>query len=225
MARELGILMLETGFPRIPGDIGNPATFNFPIRRKYVESATPSRVVLSSDPSLLEPFIEAARQLEREGVSAITTSCGFLGIFQEELADNVSVPVFTSSLMLGRLIAPMLKKDQKLGILTVNEKTLSDRHLKGAGISDAPLVIQGVADTDFAQMFVHYHEGLRFEYHVLERIMVDAALKMQREYPEVGAILLECTNMPPFANAMRLATGLPIYSAVSQANFIMSGCV
>ena len=86
--------MLDTVFPRIPGDIGNAATFSFPVRYKVVKGASPQRVVKEADTRLLEPFIEAARSLEKEGVKAIGTSCGFLAIFQRELADAVDIPVF-----------------------------------------------------------------------------------------------------------------------------------
>ena len=106
----IGILMLDTKFPRIFGDIGNAETFSFPVRYKRVVGATPQRVVKEADPSLIEPFIEAAKELEQKGVSAITTSCGFLAIFQDYLADAVDIPVFTSSLIQVPLVYRMLKK-------------------------------------------------------------------------------------------------------------------
>src|SRR5207245_4877919 len=88
----VGILMLDTRFPRIPGDMGNAATFPFPVRYQRVTGADPDRVVRRGAAGLLPNFVEGARQLESEGVGAITTNCGFLVKFQRELAGAVAVP-------------------------------------------------------------------------------------------------------------------------------------
>lgn len=108
MQQSLGILMLDTKFPRIPGDIGNPDTFSFPVQKLMVKGADPKRVVQEGDPALLEPFLSAAAELERAGVSAITTSCGFLAMFQQELAARVKIPVFASSLLQVNLVSSTL---------------------------------------------------------------------------------------------------------------------
>src|SRR5919108_4792773 len=96
----VGILMLDTRFPRIPGDMGNALTFPFPVRYHRVRGADPDLVVRRGAAGLLPAFVEAARALEREGVGAITTSCGFLVKYQRELTASVSVPVLTSALLL-----------------------------------------------------------------------------------------------------------------------------
>ena len=71
---RMGIIMLETHFPRIPGDVGNASTWSFPVIYRVAKDASPHRVVNEGDISLLEPFIDAAEELEGEGASAITTS-------------------------------------------------------------------------------------------------------------------------------------------------------
>jgi hypothetical protein len=96
--------MLDTHFPRIPGDMGNAGTFDFPVRYHRVDGASPDKVVRGGHQALLPSFIEGARFLEREGVRAITTNCGFLAKFQREMVAAVSIPVFTSSLMLVPLV-------------------------------------------------------------------------------------------------------------------------
>ena len=104
----VGILMLDTRFPRIPGDMGHAATFPFPVRYHRVAGASPDLVVRQGAAGLLPAFVEGARQLEREGVGAVTTNCGFLVKYQAELAAAVRIPVLTSSLLLVPLVHRML---------------------------------------------------------------------------------------------------------------------
>src|SRR5436190_10847427 len=132
---SVGILVLDTRFPRIAGDIGNAGTFDFPVLYHPVRGATSERVVRGSDRDLLPRFIDGARALEAQGVQAITTSCGFLARFQRELASAVSVPVFTSSLLLVPLVHRMLPAGRAVGILTVDASSLGPEHFAGAGIT------------------------------------------------------------------------------------------
>src|SRR5256884_483012 len=141
----VGILMLDTRFPRIVGDMGNAATFDFPVRYHRVSGADPDLVVRRGASGLLPSFVEGARALEREGVSAITTNCGFLVKFQRELCAAVTVPVFTSSLLLVPLVHRMLAPRRRVGILTVNAGTLTPEHLEGAGVGpDIPIAVAGL---------------------------------------------------------------------------------
>src|SRR5690242_2881492 len=82
----LGILMLEARFPRIPGDMGNAATWPFPVLYHVVRGASPEKVVLRDARDLLPKFIAAAKDLVDLGAEAITTNCGFLALFQNEIA-------------------------------------------------------------------------------------------------------------------------------------------
>src|SRR5438309_5740147 len=135
----VGMLMLDTRFPRIPGDMGNAATFPFPVRYQRVTGADPDLVVRRGAAGLLPAFVEGARRLEDEGVGAITTNCGFLVKFQRELASSVAVPVFTSSLLLVPLVHRLLPSGRRVGIMTVNAGSLTREHLYGDGIGgDVP---------------------------------------------------------------------------------------
>src|SRR5262249_29809329 len=141
----VGILMLDTQFPRIPGEMGNATTYSFPVRYHRVTGAIPDLVVRRGAAGLLPNFIDGARAREREGGGAMTTNCGFLIKYQRELAAAVSVPVFTSSLLLVPLVHRMLAPGRKVGIMTVNSASLQAEHLAGAGIgSDIPLAIAGM---------------------------------------------------------------------------------
>src|SRR5919202_5926643 len=147
--QAVGILMLETSFPRIPGDIGNATTFDFPVLYRPVSGAAPKRLIFERDPGLLQPFVEAARELERAGVRAITTSCGFLALFQRQMAEAVSVPVFSSALIQVPMVYQMLRSDQRVGILTANRSALTEDHFRGVGWSSdrIPVHVTGLENT------------------------------------------------------------------------------
>jgi hypothetical protein len=210
--QALGILMLDTAFPRPPGDVGNALTWPFPTQYRIVTGAHQQRIMgAAPDPTLLEPFLAAARDLEAHGVRAITTSCGFLAAFHQELAAAVSVPMLTSSLLQVPLASRLLRPDQKVAILT-ERPHLTDRHFAGVGWSprDVPIVVTSLpADAVFPTVCID--NGLEADTGVLEAEMVELARTTVREHPEVGALVLECTNFVPYSQAMRRAVGLPIY--------------
>ncbi|MEO1102620.1 MAG: aspartate/glutamate racemase family protein [Pseudomonadota bacterium] len=208
----LGILMLDARFPRIIGDMGNAATFPFPVQYRLVDGASPDRVVRHGANGLLEAFIEAARDLTRHGVDGITTNCGFLSLFQKELADAVNVPVATSSLMQVPAVNALLPSEQRAGILTISGSTLTEAHLAAAGAPpDTP-----IASTEGGSEFTRAILGdeLSLDTAAAEAENVAAAKDLCAKHPDVGAIILECTNMTPYAAAIRAATGRPVFSMV-----------
>ena len=220
----VGILVLDTRFPRIPGDIGNAATFDFPVRYHRVAGATADAVVRKGDPRALLPlFIDGARLLEREGVRAITTSCGFLAKFQRELAAAVSVPVFTSSLMLVPLVHRMLPPGRAVGVLTVDASSLGVEHLVGAGITtDMRVVVAGLeTEKEFTRVLLDDVPTLDVDVAREEHLTV--ARRMLAEHPEVAAIVLECTNMPPFRAALQATTGLPVFDITTLVTMVHDG--
>jgi Asp/Glu/hydantoin racemase len=211
----VGILMLDTKFPRIAGDMGNAATFPFPVRYHRVTGASPERVVRGGADGLLPAFVEGALALEREGVGAITTNCGFLVKFQRELAEAVKVPVFTSSLLLVPLVHRMLPPGRRVGVLTVNSATLAPEHLEGAGIGpDVPLAIAGMeGEKEFTRVLLG--DEMELDPELCREEHVRVARRLVGEHPDIGAIVLECTNMPPYAAEIQRATGLPVFDVLS----------
>ena len=205
----LGVLMLETRFPRLPGDIGHPATFDFPVRHAVVRGASARRVVGRTDPALLVPFVEAGRALVAAGADAITTSCGFLVLFQQALQEALAVPVWTSSLLLVAPLEAALPQGRCVGIVTVDAAALGAEHLHAAGAApDTP--IEGLAPgCAFQRSLLDDEPALDAEAACAETVAAAARLAARR--PEIGALVLECTNMPPYADAVRRATGLPVH--------------
>jgi Asp/Glu/hydantoin racemase len=211
----VGILMLDTRFPRIPGDMGNAATFPFPVRYLRVPGADPDRVVRRGARDLLPGFVAGARELEREGVGAITTNCGFLARFQDELTAAVAVPVFTSSLLLVPLVHRMLPPGRRVGILTVDAASLTRDQFATAGISpEIPLAVAGLeTEKEFTRVLLGDELTLDVDAARAEHVRV--AHRLVTEHPDVGAIVLECTNMPPYAADIQRATGRPVFDIVS----------
>jgi Asp/Glu/hydantoin racemase len=201
--------MLDTRFPRPVGDIGNPRTFAFPVRYRTVRGASPRRVVLEPDPRLVAPFVAAARELEAEGVAAIATSCGFLALFQRELAASVAVPMWTSSLLLVAEIEAGLAAGERVGVVTADAASLSADHLRAVDArADTP--VEGLATSS------RFRTTLLDDLDTLDedearRATVAAAERLVARRPDVRAIVLECTNLPPYADAVRAATGLPVH--------------
>ncbi len=217
---SVGILMLDTSFPRIPGDMGHAGTFDFPVLYHGVAGASPDRVVRQGHRDLLPGFVEGARRLVREGVRAVTTNCGFLAQFQPELAAAVPVPVFTSSLMLVPLVARMLPPGGAVGVMTVDAASLKPAHLAGAGIDPAaPVVIVGLeTEKEFTRVLLDDLPELDVEAARQEHLTV--ARRLLAEHPEVGAIVLECTNMPPYRADLQAATGRPVFDITALVRMV-----
>jgi Asp/Glu/hydantoin racemase len=211
----VGILMLDTRFPRIHGDMGNATTFPFPVRYHRVAGADPDLVVRRGAEGLLPAFVAGAQALEREGVGAITTNCGFLIKYQAELARSVRIPVFTSSLLLVPLVHRTLPAGQRIGIMTVNASTLTPAHLTAAGIgADVPLAVVGMeTEKEFTRALLDNELELDVDLAREEHIRV--ARRLVAEHPDIGAIVLECTNMPPYTADIQRETGRPVFDVLS----------
>ena len=214
----LGVIMLDTLFPRFPGDIGNPGTFEFPVKHLVVPGAIPRRVVCDADRDLLEPFIQAARKLESEGARVISTSCGFLALFQRQIAAEVNVPFISSSLIQVHLVYSMFCSGRKVGILTANADRLTREHFKEAGAGNIPVVVHGMeGQEEFTRVFLG--NSPEADYKKLEREVAGVAARFAGS-GEVGALVLECTNLPPFERQIRMASGLPVFHLNSLINMV-----
>lgn len=216
---DIGVLMLDSTFPRIIGDVGNAKTWKYPVLYKKVENATPTKVVLQLTKDDIQPFIDAAKELERAGVKAITTSCGFLALFQKELAEAVSIPVFTSALIMLPMISHMIG-NKKILVLTANSDTLTKRHIESV-CGNIDNVNMDIIGTQGKPTFTHFTvqnwnsvDLYECEKDILETI--EDAMKTE----EYGAILFECTNMPPYSDIVREKFKLPVFDFVSLMNFV-----
>ena len=207
----LGIVMLDTRFPRPAGDIGHADTFPMPVRREVVRGVWPQHVVRSAQAlhrAGLAPLFQAAvRQLAQDGARAVATSCGFLVLLQGELQAATSVPVVSSGLL---LLPRLLRSERQVGVLTISAASLGAAHLLAAGVPADRLpdvLVQGVApDGEFAFRILNNHAQMDLA--LARDDVVAAACALQARAPALKSLVLECTNMPPYRAAVEQATGL-----------------
>jgi hypothetical protein len=219
----LGLMMLDTRFPRPAGDLGLIESWPVPVNRAVMHGAWPAKVVQSKaglrQARVVEGFCQLARQLRRDGVRAITTSCGFLVLMQKELQAMVDVPVVTSSLL---QLPGLLEQAPQVGVLTISASQLKDEHLRCAGVPRERLrdvLVEGVdPQGEFASAILGNRSTMD-----LARARADvlaAALRLKARAPQLHTVVLECTNMPPYADAITAATGLRTVSLLQSRRLL-----
>ncbi len=218
---SVGILMLDARFPRIPGDMGNARSWPFPVHYKIVRGASPDRVVRQGAEGLLDPFIDAARDLVADGVDGITTNCGFLSLFQAELVAALPVPVIASSLMQVEMVNRILPKGKRAGILTISASTLTGDHLACAGVPPDTPIGTTEGGREFSRVILGNQEALDVD--LARADNVAAAKDLAAAHPDLGAIVLECTNMCPYAHDIQQETGLPVFSMIDLVTWFQAG--
>ena len=219
----IGILCAEWHIPFIPGDLNNAYTFDFPVRYLTVPGASGAGILHGTDFEQL--FIEAAHQLEREGVRAITSNCGFMAGYQRSVAAKVDVPVFMSSLLQAPMLTSMLGASRKLGVLVANGSGITDQLLAGTGITDLDrIVFQGLNHRPHFNEVVIQELGVLDEDRLREEVVATAVDLVDRD-PSIGAFLFECSDLPPYSHAVHLATGLPVFDWAGLIRYVHDAVV
>jgi hypothetical protein len=222
---SVGIVCLEYFLPFIPGDVGNASTYDFPVLYREVKGASCDAIIMRQDPAMLPIVLEAAEDLVGQGAKAITSDCGYFGAYQREIADALPVPVFLSSLMQVPFILSMLGPHRKVAALVANGASLSSRVLDALGIHDTSrIVFRGLEDkTEFRRTVLD--ECGTLDVDAVEQEVVEAALEVQAEHLDVGALLLECSDLPPYSAAVQAATGLPVFDWIGFINYVHQAVV
>jgi acid stress-induced BolA-like protein IbaG/YrbA len=216
----LGILMLDTQFPRIPGDVGNPDSWHFPVRYGVVAGAKPDAIVQADMEPFVQSFIAEGHNLIAQGCTGIATTCGFLSLIRPRLAEALGVPVAASALEQAGQLQAMLPMDKRLGVLTISSKTLTPAHLRMAGVPDGTPV-QGLDDSRFAASILG--NEITLDVPLARQEMVQATMALTTAAPDIGAIILECTNMVPYAPDIARASGRPVYSIYTYLTWFHAG--
>ena len=215
----VGILMLDCAHSDVPGCAGSDATFPFAVKRAIVPGATVERMT-GGGADLEDEVLRTAQALEASGVDAVMGDCGFMAVFQQALQARLRVPVLTSSLLLVPLIAATLPRGSRIGILTYRAGTLGEIQFRAAGWSarDIPVAVAGVDDQRAWQVLAEPEHPFPLE--ELEAELLGVCRDLVRRHGQLGAILLECTVMPPFAHRIQDALDVPVFDITSLAGLV-----
>lgn len=217
---DIGILLIDCRTPFIPGDVGNASSYAFPVLYRTVPDVTLERLIEQGDLTLTDKVVAVARELEAAGVRAITSDCGYMMHFQEQVAAAVSIPVMLSSLLQLPFIASLLGRDQAIGIICANKRRLT-KDLLDVAIPGARLPIH-VAGLENCPSFRGpiLDETDTLDSDAIEAEVVATARALCREHPRIGAILLECSNLPPYAHAVQAETGRPVFDFLTMIDHV-----
>jgi hypothetical protein len=222
----IGIIQLEANIPMPPGDMGNASTFDFPVLYEPLGDVDPMWVV-SSDPhpEVLKRTIEAGRRLELQGVRAIIGNCGFFANYQPMVAKELSVPFFNGPLMQVPMVLASIRPDQKVGVLTADgPKLQAAPALTNCGVTDVSRVVIYGAEKGPEMKKILGVKGY-YNPETLEGELVALARKMVKDHPEVGAIVLECSEFPPHAFAIQNAVRLNVWDFTTMTDWMHAGSV
>jgi hypothetical protein len=224
----IGILMFDgRRYPMIPGNVGNASSYDFPVRLKVVQGLNwyppPRDEWGDPPPAEVDLLVEAARELELEGVRAIVTCCGFFSVMQETLAKAVDIPVFTSPLILLPLLLRTIAPSKTIAIYTASKPHLTEGFIRAGGVADLQRIKLFGAES--ASEFCATHMGgtrIEMDVELLRQQIVDIAVRFAKDNPDLGMILLECTTFPSFAAEIQQRTGLPIVDYIGMINFVFN---
>jgi len=221
--RPIGIVTLDEKMPCPPGTPGNPTTFSHPVIYEVVKGADIESLIGLNDPDSEPAFLEAAQALADKGVAAITGNCGLMIVHQAALARAMPVPVLMSSLVQLPMVAAMLGPRKRIGIMASSRRNLKAEHLVLAGAGDIPVA---VATMDG---YPHFRAGMSgaddLDSDKVEAEVAEAARGLVGEHPDIGAIVFECVDLPPYAHAVQEATGLPVYDITTLVNHALGALV
>lgn len=220
----IGILLLDTVVPFIPGDVANATTYDFPVRFSTVTGFTLERAI-SRDPTIYPLLRDAAAELVRQGVRAITGDCGYMALHQRRLAGELGVPVFLSSLLQIPFILAIIGEQRRLGVLAANGAALDDRLLAAVGVGETSrLIIEGLEEQPAFHSFALAESG-EIDVDAVRQEVVAAGIRVVERDRQVGAILLECSLMPPYGAALQEELQLPVFDYITMINYVFSAVV
>ena len=212
---SIRIIAVDLKYPKLPGNVVNATTYRFPVLYKKVTFQIEQ--LFTGDPALKEMIIDAAKELEKEGVRAVVGACGFFANFQKEVADALEIPAFLSSMVQLPMIKTGLKSGKKIGIITASGNDITDQMLIQMGVQPEDCYIEDIGSLEG-------FKTIRYEYPYLDNesiadTVVGAAEKLVREHDDVGAILLECSDIPPYAYMVQDAVNLPVFDFITMINW------
>lgn len=220
---DIGILLVHCRTPFIPGDVGNASSYRYPVLYRSVPDLTLERLIEQGDISLAGQVIEKALELEAAGVKAVTSDCGYMLHFQPMVAAALSIPVMLSSLLQLSFIASIINPEQSIGVICANRRRLTSDMLKRAYSGPTAIHVVGLEDCPYFRGPMLDETPLLDSERITEEIVAAAKDLCDRE-PDVGAILLECSNMPPYASAIQHAVQRPVFDFMTMIDYVRASC-
>lgn len=217
----VGVLVMQSRVPCIPGSVSNASSYDFPVVYRVVEGLDVKRLVYEADATLAAPVIAAAQELERAGASAITTDCGYMAWFQAAVAEAVQVPVCLSSLLQVPFIRSLLAPARKLGVIVADSRSLRPQMLAGIGVDAAQLVVAGMEGRTAFWSAIMDEKGT-LDSDAIEREVLDVATGLVAADPAIGALLLECSEFPPYSAAVQARLRLPVFDFLTMIRYVHS---
>jgi len=222
--KSLGVLTLANtdSSPPPPADtVFYPDWFSHPVIEHAVPDAY-ARKIISGDQSLTDNFVQAARTLEKKSASAITILCGYSIIYQQAIADAVSIPVITSSLLQLPMISAMIPPHGRIGIVVFDKSQLTDNHFACAGFKKGtvPIAVAGIEGTNTWKNWIA--DKTTTDYDDLSKVTLDRTQQLLKQHPDITHLLLECTGFPFCSAHIRKVTGLPVFDWSTLCNYTMA---
>lgn len=218
---SIGIITIDFNYVKLPGNVANATTFSFPV--VYEDIVLEIEDLFSGEEKLLDMVIEAAKKLEKKGVRAIVGACGYFNHFQEQVRDAVAVPVYLSSVLQIPLIKMGLKPDQKIAVLVADGEGANADFFAKANASIEDCIVKEIGSLEsFAP--IRYNKPY-LDNGRLKADLIAVVQELRANHPEIGAILLECSDLPPYAAALHRATGLPVFDFTTLINWVHSAVV
>ena len=219
----IGIVVLDLWYPYMPGNVANASTFNFPVTYKVLKGSTGPQIT-SADPGLLDMIVEEGKELERQGARALIGACGYFANYQKDAAAALDIPVFLSSILQVPVIRRGLKPNQKVGIICAVAPALTPKLLSQCGVDNlSEVVIAGAQDLSEFRNIIDCTG--HFDSYKLEQQLVGLAKEFVTKNPDIGALLLECSDMPPYAWAIQNAIKLPVFDFITLINWVQNAVV
>ena len=225
----IGLMHVRANVPMMPGNVSNATTFPFPmLYRELQPHNTIDVMAMEPTDDFTDAVVDIASWFELQGVSAITTNCGFFGTYQKVVSERVNVPFFSSSLMQLPMVLQSIPRNKKIAVITANGPLLKAvPAIENCGVSAEDkanrIVIEGCEESPEFSSTVMMNAP-RYSPYKLEQEILEATLRATKNH-DIGAIVFECTELSPHAVAIQNAVRLPVYDFTTMINYMYSAAV
>jgi hypothetical protein len=118
------------------------------------------------------------------------------------------------------MVHRMIRSDQTVGLLVAKKQSLTRRHLKAIGGESIPVCIAGMAEQpEFREVML---EARRAELDT-DRLGCEVFTvvdQLAQDNPNMGALVIECTDLVPYAHAIQARIGVPVFDIVTLTEMV-----